>query len=66
MNIIDINHAKELYRSKNHKEFVEYCLSFDEIEDGDTLDSIGICFANGKGVDKNIKKAIIRNYKPTS
>ena len=43
MDGIDISRASELYRSKDYAGFMKYCLSFDKIEDGDTLDSMGIC-----------------------
>ena len=58
MDGIDISRASELYRSKDYAGFMKYCLSFDKIEDGDTLDSMGICYRDGKGVTKNIEKAI--------
>ena len=58
MDGIDISRASELYCSKDYAGFMKYCLSFDKIEDGDTLDSMGICYRDGKGVTKNIEKAI--------
>ena len=58
MDGIDISRASELYRSKDYAGFMKYCLSFDEIEDGDTLDSMGICYRDGKGATKDINKAI--------
>ena len=58
MDGIDINRASELYRSKDYAGFMKYCLSFDKIEDGDTLDSMGICYRDGKGVTKNTEKSM--------
>ena len=58
MDGIDISRASELYRSKDYAGFMKYCLSFDKIEDGDTLDSMGICYRDGKGVKENTDKAI--------
>ena len=58
MDGIDISRASELYRSKDYAGFMKYGLSFDKIEDGDTLDRMGICYRDGQGVTKNIEKAI--------
>ena len=58
MDVIDISRAKNLYSSKDYARFMKYCLSFDIIEDGDTLDSMGICYRDGKGVKEDADKAI--------
>ena len=58
MDGIDISRASELYCSKDYAGFMKYCLSFDKIEDGDTLDSMGICYRDGKGVTKNTEKSM--------
>ena len=57
MKVIDISHANNLYKSGKYAEFLEYCHSFDEIEDNNTLHQIGSCYAKSKGVEKNVLKA---------
>lgn len=58
MDVIDISRAKELFKKRDFARFIEYCLSFDKIEDGDDLGNIGICYRDGKGETKDIDKAI--------
>ena len=58
MNTIDVNYAGKLFKEKKHSDFMKYCLSFEKIEDGDTLDSMAICYRDGKGVEKDLDKAI--------
>lgn len=57
MNTIDLNHANSLYQSGQYTDFLEYCLSFDEIEDKATIHRIGNCYRKGEGIAKDVLKA---------
>ncbi len=58
MSTFDSEHARSLHKNSRYEEFLQYCLSFSEIDDASVLDDIARCFRKGMGTEKNLEKAI--------
>ena len=56
--MMDKNYAKSLFDKKDYVAFIEYCLSFEQIDDSEILRKVAKCFRKGDGVAKDLHKAI--------